>query len=102
MQPQNRYPYPYFLYAVSNLGLLIPGSLEAVSTGAVLCELLGTGNVVDVHLSRINIGVKCNTIFKEGHHLQEDRFYCTYKRIYKARDQILWYIFKVKVIQNIL
>lgn len=72
-------------------------SLEAVSTGAVLSELLGTGNVVDIHLSRINIGIVCNDLFNKTLHIEEDKFFCKYELVHLAKDQILWYVHKVEL-----
>lgn len=72
-----------------------------MSTGAVLCELLGAGNVVDVHLSRINIGIEYNEFFREGYHLPEDKFFCEYVKKHKAKNQVVWVVRKVEVPREI-
>jgi len=88
-------------YAPKKIEILQPDtSWESVATGAVRCELLGFGNVVSIHRSRLHYGIAVVQWFVPGKHLLEDKYCCPYEGVYKATNQVEWLVSKGQEIKN--
>ena len=49
-------------------------------------------------ISRVNVGIKYNAEFDEKIHLDEDRKWCEHEGIYRAKNQLQWYLKRVCII----
>lgn len=65
--------------------------------GAVRCEYMALGNInlINTRLSRWNYGISFNEPFDETKHSPEDKYFCPYGKIDKARNQVMWLVKKV-------
>ena len=70
------------------------GGWTAVVRGAVMRGL--EGEMVQIRKVTRNYGASSSVPFKEGFHPKEDGFIDRHDGEYKCRDQIKWYIRKVK------
>jgi hypothetical protein len=73
-------------------------SWTAISRGAVakgLCNTVEDEIVTNV-IAKYSYGILYNTPFDPAQHLDQDRYLCPYENIPKARNQVRWYLRKVR------
>lgn len=63
------------------------------SSGAVLRGL--DGNVIKSRQARGHYGISCSSLYDRMLHDRSERYFCHYDDVWKAKDQMKWFINKV-------
>jgi hypothetical protein len=72
------------------------GPWTAICRGAVIrAASSGASSIVRSRISRFSYGIMANEAFVEGRDDPADKFWCSYKDMWQAKDQMTWYVRKV-------
>jgi hypothetical protein len=77
------------------------GPWTAICRGAVIrAASSGSSSIVRSRVSRYSYGTEAHEAFLEGHHDPADKYWCSYKDMWRAQSQMTWYVRKVLLIHT--